>query len=159
MATKRRQTMVVDSSVARSAGSSTDHPRSSACRNFLQWALRYCHRLAISTDIDREWKKHQSRFTLGWRLAMEQKGKVQNFGTLDCDSLKNRIQALKLRKPSEQRAMQKDALLIVAAQAADRVIVSLDNKARELFMEHAKQLKTPRGIKWRNPPEEPIPWT
>ena len=55
--------------------------------------------------------------------------------------------------------MQKDALLIVAAQAADRVIVTLDNKARGLFMEHATQLKTPRGITWRNPAEEPIPWT
>src|SRR3989442_5251472 len=135
MARKRRQTMVVDSSVARSAGSNTDHLRSSACRKFLQWALKYCHRLAMSTDIDTEWRKHQSRFTLGWRLAMEQKGKGQNFGTLDCDSLKKSIQALNLKKPSDQRAMQKDALLIVAAQAADRVIVSLDNKARELFVE------------------------
>ncbi|MBI4472546.1 MAG: hypothetical protein HY646_07745 [Acidobacteria bacterium] len=104
-------------------------------------------------------EKAPIQFRLTWRLAMEQKGKVQHLGSVDCGPLKNRIRALNLRKPSEQLAMQKDALLIVAAQAADRVIVSLDNEARSLFMKYAKQLKTPRGIKWRNPEKEPIPWT
>jgi hypothetical protein len=114
--------------------------------------------VVISEDIDKEWKKHQSSFALKWRVAMEQKGKVENLGRLDCETLKNRIQALALQKTSARRQMQKDALLVVAAQAADRVIVSLDNEARDLFAEHAKQLRTPRGIEWRNPVEEPIPW-
>lgn len=52
--------------------------------------------------------------------------------------------------------MQKDALLIIAAQAADRIVVSLDNRARDLFMEHANLLRTPRGVQWRNPTEEKI---
>ena len=89
---------------------------------------------------------------------MEQRGKVQNLGPIDCGRLKNRIQALDPQRPSQQRIMQKDALLVVAAQATDRVIVSLDNAARDLFVEHAKQLRTPRGLKWRNPAEETIPW-
>ena len=150
--------MVIDASVARSAGT-TEHHRSSHCREFLRWVLNYCHRVAFSTEIDMEWKTHQSNFALKWRVAMEQKGKVQNLGHLDCGRLKNRIRALNLEKTSEERAMQKDALLVVAAQAADRVVVSLDNKARGLFMKHATQLKTPRGLMWRNPAEEPIPWT
>ena len=157
MTKQRLQTMVIDASVARSAGS-TDHHRSRDCREFLQWLLRHCHRLAISADIEKEWKKHQSNFTLKWRVAMEQRGKVQNLGPIDCGRLKNRIQALDLQKPSQQRLMQKDALLVVAAQATDRVIVSLDNAARDLFAEHAKQLRTPRGLRWRNPAEEAIPW-
>ena len=128
-------------------------------REFLRWVLKYCHRLAVNRDIDREWKKHQSSFALKWRLAMVQKGKVDDLGSQNCGPLKNRIQALKLKKPSEKRVMQKDALLIVAAQAADRVIVSLDNEARDLFEKHAKQLRTPRGIAWRNPVDEPVPWT
>ena len=149
--------MVVDASVARAAGR-TDHNRSRACREFLRWVLEYCHQLAINADVDKEWRKHQSNFARQWRVAMVQKDKVKDLGHQDCSTLKNRIQALELNKPS-LRAMQKDAFLIVAAQAADRVIVSVDNVARDLFEKHAKQLKTPLGIKWRNPEEEPVPWT
>lgn len=157
MARKVRQVMVIDASVARSAGR-TDHARSRRCRAFLQWALKYCHSLAMSAEIDKEWKKHQSRFTRAWRLDMVQRDKVRNLGSLDSGPLKNRIQSLKLSKPSEQAAVEKDALLVVAAQAADRIVVSLDNAARDLFIKHAARLRTPRGIKWRNPEEEPIPW-
>jgi hypothetical protein len=65
---------------------------------------------------------------------------------------------LTLEKPSGRRIMRKDAHLIVAAQAADRVIVTLDDEARDLFKEHARQLKTAQGITWRNSEEEPVPW-
>ena len=75
--------MVVDASVARSAGR-TDHDRSRACREFLRWALKYCHHLAINADVEREWKKHQSDFTRKWRIDMEQKGKVNHLGPQDC---------------------------------------------------------------------------
>jgi predicted nucleic acid-binding protein len=89
---------------------------------------------------------------------MEQNGKVHRLGHQDCGPLKNRIHALALEKPSGQRIMRKDAHLIAAAQAADRVIVTLDHVARDLFKEHAERLKTPQGIQWRNPEEEPVPW-
>lgn len=157
MPKKRRQAIVIDASVARSAGR-TDHDRSRACREFLRWVLKYCHHLVINADIDKEWKNHASAFARAWRVAMVQKGKVNDLGHQDCGTLKNRIEGLQLNK-SSLRAMQKDAFLVVAAQAADRVIVSLDNVACNLFEQHATQLKTPRGITWRNPEEEPVPWT
>ena len=156
MPKKRRRTLVIDASVARSAGK-TENPRSQKCRRFLRWVLKYCHRLVLSNDLQQEWTKHESSFTRHWRVAMEQKGKVVKLGRLDSGTLQNRIDALKIQK-APKRAMKKDALLVVAAQAADRTVVSLDNEARDLFQKHANQLKTPRGIIWRNPEKDAIPW-
>ena len=154
MKKKLRLTLVIDASVARAAGK-TDAHQSRHCRAFLQWVLRYCHRLALTADIDNEWKTHQSKFTTTWRVAMEQRGKIRHLGDVDCGRLQNRIRALNLPRQSEKEAMAKDALLIVAAQAADRVIVSLDDAARALFEEHAGELRTPRGIDWQNPTAAP----
>jgi hypothetical protein len=154
MAKKKRLAMVVDACVAQAAGRSGKV----GSRKFLRWVLGYCHRFAMNEEIRKEWEYHETDFSRTWRNAMEQKGKILHLGGQDSGPLKNRIRALALRRPSGKRIMEKDAHLIVAAQAADRVIVTLDNEARGLFKEHARQLKTPQGITWRNPEEEPVPW-
>src|SRR5260370_25027197 len=141
MAKKLRKAMVVDTLIARSAGR-TDHDRSRACREFLRWVLKYCHHFAMNSDLEQEWKTHESAFARSWRVAMVQAGKVRNLGPQDCGTLKNRLEALGLNKPSV-RAMQKDAFLVVAAQAADREIVSVESVARLLFETQTRQPQTP----------------
>jgi len=55
--------IVVDASVARSAGE-TSHLDSVLCREFLQAMLKICHRVVLTPEIEREWRKHASRCTL-----------------------------------------------------------------------------------------------
>jgi len=62
---------------------------------------------------------------------------------------------------TQRASMKKDWLLIQAAVATDRSVVSLDKHARELFARAASQLRSLRQIAWVNPdqPEEnPIEW-
>src|SRR6266404_1453377 len=155
MAKKRRLGIVIDASIARGAGVKNDR-RSRTCRQFLRWVFRYCHHLVLSNEIETEWHRHQSRFTLRWLKTMADRDKIDRKGALNQDALRNRIAALPIKLQC-RRAMAKDAALIVAAQVGDRVIVSLDNKARDLFNRHAETLRTPKGILWRNPEEDNIP--
>jgi hypothetical protein len=62
---------------------------------------------------------------------------------------------------NDRNAMFKDMCLIEAAIATDQLIVSLDDTARSLFGECARQVGELRNIAWvnpANPDETPIPW-
>src|SRR5690606_39247163 len=71
---KMSRRIVVDASVARSAGS-TEHPASVASRQFLQEMLAICHRVVMTDEIEQEWKRHRSGFATSWLATMRSKGK------------------------------------------------------------------------------------
>src|SRR5262249_6151330 len=68
--------LVVDASVARSAGT-TENPTSQLCRQFLDAMLTICHKVVMTDDIDKEWRKHGSRYSMSWLAAMQSRRKLR----------------------------------------------------------------------------------
>ncbi len=150
---KKSLRVVIDASVARAAGSSSD-PTASACREILQEILDVCHRVVFSQEIKAEWRRHESRFFLQWRTAMVGKKKQVVVSSLPTESVIDQIEA-NAGGSAARKAMIKDAHLVAAAVAADRIIITRDEDARRRFESLAASCKE-LGLVWLNPcnPEE-----
>lgn len=137
--------LVVDASVARSAGE-TVHPVSSACRRYLIDVMKICHRVAVTSEILDEWKRHQSRFTVKWRRQMAARKKplvkVTPHGTgLDLGALAD----------GPRNIVEKDLCLLEAALAADKVIVTRDDSLRVALNGTEDGARLARRFVWHNP--------
>lgn len=152
MSGKMSRAIVIDACIAKSAGK-TDHPISKSCRDFLENTLRICHRVVTTPASIKEWKKHQSRFSLTWLASMTSKGKVIRLSTTDMPSLEKEIEDLPFTDKS-LRAILKDLHLVEAALATDNVVASMDDIARNLFHQAAKPVKELRKVTWVNPTKE-----
>jgi hypothetical protein len=138
--------LIVDASVVRAAGES-EHPISSANRNFLNAVLEICHRVAMTTQIGDEWRRHQSKATRRWKLAMYARKKIVLLYVSTNPEL--RLRLTQAHSPEETEAILKDAHLIEAALRADRIVASLDENARALF--NTAELNS---VTWVNPVSE-----
>ncbi|MBI2264575.1 MAG: hypothetical protein HYU64_05325 [Armatimonadetes bacterium] len=142
--TSRR--IVVDASVARAAGEH-NHPTSKACRDFLIEVLGICHKVVMSPPIRNEWKKHCSSFSHKWLTSMTARKKVANIAeerdmSLDCSGLSSRRQ---------HQVLDKDVPLLEAALATDKIVVSLDDEARKLFVRVTRANPGLNPVMWLNP--------
>lgn len=145
--TKKRKSrrLVVDACVARAAGD-TEHPVSSACRFFLEEVLRICHHTVMTDELNREWKRHQSKFTQKWRAAMTARKKAP------CA-----VAAPKLPidfsgcADKTKEAIEKDRCLIEAARATDHIIVTLDKAFQEALMAVPDGRKLAKDVTWVDP--------
>jgi hypothetical protein len=151
--------LAIDASVAGFASLSND-PSSSACRKFLDSVRKICFRLALSDAMKVEWQNHESRkYARLWRSSMEKKKKLVPLGSPAVERLVGRIRALDPQEasPRAKEAMEKDAILIVAAQRAARIVISADDTAKRLFEKHADRLgltlneRRGGGLRWLNP--------
>jgi hypothetical protein len=163
MANKSSKRLVIDTSVARGAGGEDAvHPQSKDCRDFLLAVLSVCHKIVVNPEMKKEWDGHESKFFRKWRVQMVAKG---NFIFIDKDDesfLDIKAQIESLAKTYENReAMEKDCFLLELALAHDKIVISNDEKVRNLFQEISAQVIGIRGVNWINPikPEEtPIDW-
>jgi hypothetical protein len=148
---KQSKLLVIDASVARSAGDAkaTD-PISIACRDCLETIRKVCHRMVITTEISVEWNNHQSSFARGWRRWMISKRKVVHLTVNLEPELYDAIGDL-ITVGKQQADILKDALLVEAAVSADKIILSLDNSARTLFVAVAPKVGKIQEIAWVNP--------
>lgn len=164
MAKKNSKALVIDASVARSAGPPhSSHPTSSHCRNFLQNVLTICHHIVMTPEIRQEWDKHQSRFARGWLRSMIAKRKLSSLTNLASDKelwkeLENMAQT-----DTQRAQIVKDIRLLEAALASDKIVISLDeNTARKFFNIAAQTVTALQTITWVNPDrikqETPITW-
>lgn len=164
MSKKNSKVLVIDASVARSAGPpGATHPTSSNCRNFLQNVLLICHRVAMTKEIREEWDKHESRFASEWLRRMIAKRKLYPVKNLVSDD--ELWTALENIAQTDQQRVQivKDIHLLEAALVSDKIIVSLDeNTARTYFNKAAQTIVKLQTITWVNPDrieeEAPIAW-
>jgi hypothetical protein len=155
--------IVVDASVARSCGDSKAiHPLSMQCRDFLLVMKECKHGVVMTKEIREEWTKHQSRFALTW---LRQMIAIKQFKAISLTELDQEIwEPIKAcaKTDKERAAMTKDILLLEAALATDRRIVSLDeNTARRYFTDAAKEIVKLQPLIWVNPSKEkenPIEW-
>jgi hypothetical protein len=147
--------LVIDASVASAAGF-TMKPTSRRCREFLQAVLRISHRAAMTPLLRAEWNKHQSLFAARWLAEMRSRGKVEDLADV-------RNEALRAEAPGTVSA-QKDLHLIEAALATDKIVISLDDRARtELSVPAAAEVmwvhpveEGGRVIYWLNKGAEPV---
>jgi hypothetical protein len=159
MKAKRSKRLVIDACVAGAAGS-TEHPVSSACRHFLETVRAVCHQAVFSQEMRLEWRKHGSRFALGWYRAMTARRKVI-FVNPD-KHLLVRAEIDKLNVSDSQREeIWKDLHLIEAAVHTDHTIVSSDESARQPYSMIARRVPSIGHVIWVNPTvenEEAIEW-
>ena len=154
MTEKISKRLVIDASIARSAGQEdATYPRSVRCRDFLQAVLEISHRVVMTPDIKKEWDKHQSRFAKKWLRQMVAKKKLYACDiTLD-DELWTQIES-HAKTDKDREAMEKDLLLIEAAIATDKIVISLDEKVKELFIKAAADIERLKQVAWVNPDVE-----
>lgn len=154
--TSRR--LVIDASVASTCGEKNE--RGVRCLRFLEAALAVCHHVVMTHGIPGEWKTHSHRSARRWRREMEGRRKVYRPDVSSNEELRDKIKRA-ATNDKERQAMLKDIHLIETAMAADRIVVSLDETARRLFITVATRVGELRNIVWVNPEraeEEPIHW-
>jgi hypothetical protein len=163
MANKNSKRLVIDTSIARSAGGENAvHPQAKDCRDFLLAVLSICHKIVVNPEMKEEWNKHESKFFRIWRVQMVAKRNFIYVNKEDKTFLDIKAQIETLAKTYENReAMEKDYFLLELALAHDKIVVSNDEKVRNLFREISAQVTEIREVNWINPikPEEtPIEW-
>jgi predicted nucleic acid-binding protein len=144
--------LVIDASIARAAGRA-EHPISKACRDFLEEVLKICHRVVLTKEIQEEWNRHQSPFTLSWRSSMVARKKVAWLEVAQNDAFRTGIQNFRFSE-KERSAVLKDAHLIEAALETDLTVASLDETARGLLRKAAQNVKPLQQVLWVNPTKE-----
>ncbi|WP_085523863.1 hypothetical protein [Tuberibacillus sp. Marseille-P3662] len=151
--------LVVDTSVSFSA-SKKIHPISSMCREFLLELFNSPNSLVMSDEIESEWRKRASKFSLKLLGAFKRRRKVKYINNVrGVHNLRNVIGETKDR--SRVGPMLKDVHLIEAALVTDQIVVSCDEKVRDHFYSISHKSEYLRLLIWVNPTkpnEEPISW-
>ena len=152
MAKKISKKLVIDASVARSCGRENSiMPTSKNCRDFLLEVLEQSHYFVMTPEIKAEWDKHQSSFALKWRAKMIAKKKLVYISEALLPELRKQIEATPEKDNNIKEAMLKDCLLIEAALATDKIVISLDEKVRRYFNQASVTVKNLKVILWINP--------
>ncbi|OHB68183.1 MAG: hypothetical protein A2Y77_13585 [Planctomycetes bacterium RBG_13_62_9] len=147
MKAKDSRLLVVDASVARSAGE-TEHPVSSACRDALERILKVCHRVIMTEAIRLEWNKHQSRFTRIWYRSMVARRKIRRAVGTPINPAPEAIEAL---SAGERENLRKDLCLIEAACDGDGIILTRDDVIVAIWQKCQDGFRLPKPIRWINP--------
>jgi hypothetical protein len=149
---KRSRLLVVDASVARSAGE-TENPVSSCCRDSLLGILTICHRIVMTEAIQSEWNRHMSRFARRWLTSMWARKKVHRCNAVRLSHVDEACAGLSV---AEQDGLRKDLLLLEAACAADGIIVTRDDAIQAIWHKCRDRLAAPKPITWINPVPDSI---
>lgn len=153
--------LVIDASVVRAAGGiDAIAPLSRHCRDVLQAVLTIGYRAVLTAEIRREWDIHQSRFARQWRVAMTARKKIYVTESAPSPAFLAKITA-STPDPAVQAAMHKDLLLVVAALATDKTVISLDARVQRYFAAASHGVRELRVLVWVNPQtaaEEVVPW-
>ena len=143
--------LVIDAAVLRSAGvSDKSDQRSARCREFLLGMRRICHKAILTPEIKQEWDKHQSSFSKEWRVSMTNLQKIVQKRIENDEVLR---EAINEASPDQHiaRILIKDVRLIEGAIAADLIVISLDDTARQHFSNASIQIYELKHICWINP--------
>ncbi len=146
-ANKQSKLLVVDASVAHSAGE-TRHPVSSCCRDALISIRDICHRLVITETIQEEWRRHMSGFARKWLVSMYAKKKVCRCEGVPLGQVDEACHEL---SSTEQDGLRKDLCLVEGACAGDGIIVTRDDAIQAIWRKCHDRLAVPKTITWINP--------
>ena len=153
--------IVIDASVASSASLREDlpDPTPRRCRELLEAVLRICHRLVLSPKLLEEWKAHRSRYSSTWLTRMYARRKVERPEAHPEDRDLALAVSQCAQTDHEAAVLAKDLLLVESALAADAIVVSRDDEARECFRRAAAAIGRLRTVVWVNPvTDDLLPW-
>jgi hypothetical protein len=151
-ANRRSRLLVVDASVARSAGE-TKHPVSSCCRDSLLAIRTICHRVVMTKEVQDEWNRHMSRFTRKWLTSMWARKKVYPCEGVPLRHVDKVCEGL---STAEQDGLRKDLCLVEAACAGDGIVVTRDDVIQAIWHKCYDRLGVPKSITWINPVAEGV---
>lgn len=150
----RSKRLVVDASVARSAGLETaPDPHSRLCREVLEAILSVGHRVVLSPECLAEWKRHRSGYSRLWLVRMISQRKVVFIESVRNEDLRRRLGQAELRD-RERRAVEKDLHLVEAALPHDRIVLSRDEAMRQILGRVAVEIRELQALLWGNPAVE-----
>jgi len=150
---KKRKVFIIDASVLQSAGE-TEHPISKSCRDVLFEVYEFCHKVGLTERISDEWKHHYSNFSKKWHRYMNGKGGIENI-SVTSDIEENFKEYFKnYPKERDERIVFKDIHLIEAALKADKIILSRDSEAKNVFNKYAERFPILKRIRWVDPTKE-----
>ena len=151
MPSKTSRDLVVDASVARSAGGEeATYPTSKNCRDCLKTILALAHRVVMSQPIIDEWNKHKSAFARTWLVSMVARKRVLRIEPQQLEELKQKLEEV-AGSQKDLEAMLKDFHLLEAALATDRTVIALDETVRALFGTACQTLGQIKIVVWVNP--------
>jgi len=141
--------VVIDTSVMRTAGEE-DASGCEECRKCLDALLHLRHCYVLTDSLADEYITHSGRFGLVWQVKMADNGLEVHVKHSTNADIRKRIQRAQL-SPARKKALLKDVRLIEAALQADKIIVSRDEEARNLYAKMAAECKEIGEIMWINP--------
>jgi hypothetical protein len=155
--------LVVDASVLRGAGVRWPVPSEEgrSCAEVLQTIWQVCHSGVYGELLSAEADSHQGRFGRAWRVRMINAGKwlprLEERGWLGSllESKRCPLSA------AERRQARKDCHLVSLAWVTDRIILSTDDTAGDLFARLVPFESRLAPVHWINPRTscgELIPW-
>ncbi len=146
----RVRRVVVDASVARSAGSGERSNEFSLPSRSVLNAIADHHWIAFSQEGLDEWREHRRQFSGRWLQLMIGRKRVLFLGDTRDDHLRSRLEAT-CTSDSQKQAILKDAHLVEAACQTDRIVISRDETVRDLFRRACPQIQEIRDVSWANP--------
>lgn len=146
---KIRKKLVIDASIANSAGK-TEHPISKSCRNTLDCVLQCGYLIVMTPDIFTEWKNNTSKFSIVWLSSMVARKKVFRIKIEQNSLLRERLEDMDFSEKNKN-AVIKDVHLVEAALETDKIVISGDDMARNLFRSASRSIGEIKQIIWVNP--------
>lgn len=155
---KKSKILVIDANIAQAAGTipknevenNPNKRGSSACREVLDEIFEVGHSILLSPALNTEWDDHKSGYTARWLVAMTKRGRVQRRDVPENQQLREQI-TQHAETPEINAIMQKDVHLIETAQAADKIVLSMDDKVRRHFKIVSVKIQQLKEISWANP--------
>lgn len=145
--------IVIDACVAASA-SSKETPVSTVCKGLLEEFLKTKNKLVFNKQLKEEWKNHPSIISLKILSSLRSRGRIIEIQDQDgIQQIRDKI--IRIRDTQRIEAILKDLHLIEAALFTDKIIISLDKKARNNFVSILNEVNEISDINWLNPVIEP----
>lgn len=155
------ENIVIDADIMRAASISEMPPASHAMRA-LEAIRNGTHKMAWSTPLVAEYKKHESRYSATWRASMLAQKRHQFWEHKDDPELRKSLVAAQPEQATAQEiAVLKDAHLLELANATNGRIVSKDATAKNLFRRACPVLGRYRTTLWgdlTHSPDDVIQW-
>jgi len=160
--------LVIDASVLQSAGE-TEHPVSSACREFLERVQRARLAVISTPELKEERNRHRSRYSSRWFSKMAATKRMVYVADPTDPTLRRHLSECaeqRSENPEQEAnlagALTKDACLVEASNACDKApISSLDDRMRDHPRACAPWVPEVRHVVWVNPTnadEMPLDW-
>jgi hypothetical protein len=150
---RRPIAIVIDASVAHACGRRGEvlSPGISvACADALQAIKDSGLHAAMSEHLEEEWLRHASTFARKWLVQMFSRKRVRRLASIPLHVGLRRVLPT-LPDEGIQRAIEKDLHLIDLALAADRRIISLDERMRMHLGNLTPRVNVLSRVHWANP--------